>query len=558
VYKDVLFQNWGQVVEYVPQYTCIPNSVAGIQRIVKYAKDHEMSVRCAGFRHSWAPIFGRQGQITISMLNLAEATKIPNFTALSKALPDWLIHKTELQTIEVVSGTPRVKGNVLVRIGASTTNEQLRRWCVEHNQYTYPLNVIMVEMTVGGTNAPICHGAGRRNQTLSDIVRKVEYVDCNGKLQTVSDPNHLRAAAGCFGLMGVMTHLTLEFAPMTYALMQPQKIPVLRAIPPPTDMKDSDIPAALRLPNLTPAEREADLARFKDQVTNWYYTEWFWFPYSSEFWVNCWNNTTDPSGTVDYPSNTQTFIMFLSQFTLNVLQSAPILTELITALNLNSAAVTLISEAAMFALPAWDTPLKTYLPDALHFQRGIQNVRVLDVEVEIPLQPSSSTANPSVPDYELVQRAWWDAILTCYAHSATAPQRMPLEMRIMGGSDMVMAPQRGNARGTCSIEVLTLEAARGLWVPYAEEVVGKWLSYRDARGERVRTRPHWAKQWDGIKVDGGREWVERLKGVDYAEARGEFVALLGEIGKGQGWTVGDLKRRFSNDFFDDFYFDEVK
>ncbi|GAB1316375.1 hypothetical protein MFIFM68171_06585 [Madurella fahalii] len=554
VYKDAKFQNWGLGIEYVPQYTCIPNSVAGVQRIVKYAKDHDMGVRCAGFRHSWAPIFGRQGQITISMLSLAEATKIPNFTALSKILPGWLLHKTELQTIEVVSGTPRVKGNALVRVGASTTNEQMRRWCVENNKYTYPLNVIMVEMTVGGTNAPICHGAGRRHGTLSDIVRKVEYVDCHGKLQVVSNPDHLRAAAGCFGLMGVVTHLTLEFQPMTYALMKPEKLPVLRAIPPPADLKEEDIPPVLRIPGLTKAQREEDLRRFKEAATNDYYTEWFWFPYADQCWVNCWNDTPDGSGVEDYPSNLQTFLMFLSQFTVNVLQNAPILDELISSLHLDEAAVTLISEAAMFALPAWDKPVKTYLTDALHFQRGIQNVRVLDVEVEIPLQPTAE--DPAMPDYEVVQRAWWDAILTCYRHRKTAPQRMPLEMRIMGGSDIVMAPQRGNTLGTCAIEVLTLTAAEDLWIPYVEDVLSKWMSYTDADGKKLRTRPHLAKQWSGIEVD-GKPWVDKMKNEDYVEERREFKTLLAEVGKKHGWTLQDLKKRFSNDFFDDFFFDDI-
>ena len=30
-------------------------------------------------------------------------------------------------------------------------------------------------------------------------------------------------------------------------------------------------------------------------------------------------------------------------------------------------------------------PIKTWLPDALHFQRAIQNVRVRDMEVEMPV-----------------------------------------------------------------------------------------------------------------------------------------------------------------------------
>ena len=102
---------------------------------------------------------------------------------------------------------------------------------MKHKKVTLPLNVIMVEITLGGSNAPICHGAGRQHQTLSDLVRSIEYIDANGNLRTVDKPEYLRAAAGCFGLMGVVTHLTLEFQPMTYANMTPVKIPVMKVRP---------------------------------------------------------------------------------------------------------------------------------------------------------------------------------------------------------------------------------------------------------------------------------------------------------------------------------------
>lgn len=499
--------------------------------------------------HSWAPIFGRSGQITISLVDLHDVTKLPNFEAISKAFPQ--SKPTELESIEIAKGTPRVVGNALVRIGVSTTNERLRRWCVENKKYTYPLNVIMVEMTIGGSNAPICHGAGRRHTTLSDLVRKVEYVDCNGNLRAVDDPKHLLAAAGSFGLMGVITHLTLEFQPMTYALMNPKKIPVVRAVPPPDDLEDEDIPAALRVP-VTAEERAQDIADFEEQCSNNYYVEYFWFPYADQAWVNNWNDTTDSVGAIDYPSDGQTFFMFLSQFTINVLQYSNVLQDLITAVDLDTAAVTLISRAAMLALPAWDEPKKMYLTDALHFQRGIQNVRVLDVEVEMPLMPKPD--DHTKPDYGLVRRAWWDAILECYKHSDTSPQRMPLEMRIMGGSEMILAPQRGNQLGTCAIEVLTLEDARDSWKPYAQGVLDKWMSYTDAEGKPVRTRPHWAKQWEGFEVN-GRPWVEKMKEEDYKEEVGEFRKVLEEIGKKDGWTLEGIKSRFSNDFFDSFFFD---
>lgn len=498
--------------------------------------------------HSWAPMFGRNGQILISLLSIQEAAVIPNTTAFS-FVPQR--PPTELESIEVAPGTPLKKGNTLVRVGAAVTNERLRRWCVESNRYTLPLNVIMVEMTVGGTNGAICHGSGRAQQTLSDLVRKIEYVDANGKLKVVDDPEHLRAASGCFGLMGVITHLTLEFSPMTYAILEAKHIPTIRAVPPPPDMKEEDIPPALRL-SLTPEERKHDQEQFERHAVSDYYNEWFWFPFSDTVWVNCWNHTADGEGADDYPDGGAIFFSFVTQFALNVLQFAPTLHEFIDDLGLNEAATTLISRAAKFALP--DEKVKTYLTDAQHFQRGIQNVRVLNLEVEMPLVPSKE--DPKKPDWAIVQRAWWDAILKCYQHSDTCPQRMPLEMRVIGGSNVIMAPQRGNDLGTCAIEILTLYSAKDDWVPYAQEVLNKWMSLTDSDGRKLRIRPHWAKQWSEFKVD-GKPWAERLRDEVYKEEIVEFKRTLANIGRLHGWGLADLKARFSNDFFDWFYFDDV-
>lgn len=69
-------------------------------------------------------------------------------------------------------------------------------------------------------------------------------------------------------------------------------------------------------------------------------------------------------------------------------------------------------------------------------------------------------------------------------------------MRIMGGSNVILAPQFGNKLGTCAIEILTLQNAVDIWQPYAQEVVDAWMSYKDPNtGERLKTRPHWAKEW---------------------------------------------------------------
>lgn len=141
---------------------------------------------------------------------------------------------------------------------------------------------------MGGTNTPICHGAGQRHRALSDYVREIEYVDANGELQTVSNPEWLKAAAGSFGLLGIITHITFAFDKMSYAVMIPKKTPVNLAIPPPLDYyRDKMIPKPLQT-KYSEEQLEAARLDFVDRATKDYYSEWFWFPFQEEVWVNCW------------------------------------------------------------------------------------------------------------------------------------------------------------------------------------------------------------------------------------------------------------------------------
>ncbi|KAI9159147.1 putative xylitol oxidase [Paramyrothecium foliicola] len=573
VYKNAPFQNWGLNVANLPNLTCVPNSVAGIRNIVQLAKEYNMGVRCSGYSkthflkpvqkqltllgigHSWSPIFGQSGQILISMLDLATVTKLPNIASLP--LPER--KPTELETIEVVPGEPRTPGNTLVRVGCAATNERLRRWCVKENKVTIPLNVIMVEITLGGSNAPICHGAGLRNKTLSDLVRKIEYIDAHGEIRTIDKAEHLKAASGCFGLMGVVTHITLEFQPMTYALLDPKKMPVIMAVPPPPGMDEKKIPPALlkHWEKLSSDDKKQCQFDFERRATVDYYAEWFWFPYSDNAWVNTWKDTADPQNVEPFPSDIKIWESFGQTFLMNVIQNSSLIGKIVEVTHMSEAAVTLISKAAMRALPS--EPVKTFLPDALHFQRAIQNVRVRDIEVELPLVAKKDAPKDAI-DFAPVQQAWWDAILLAYDEKnlKTCPMRMPLEIRIMGGSDVIMAPQRGNSLGTCSIEVLTLHSVGKDWPPFAQSVLDKWMALEDpSTGQRLKTRPHWAKEWYNYKVD-GKPWIERLKLEDYKQERELFLSTLQEIGEQANWTLGDLQARFSNDLFDQFFFESLK
>jgi D-arabinono-1,4-lactone oxidase len=338
------------------------------------------------------------------------------------------------------------------------------------------------------------HGAGIKHQTLSDLVYAMEYVDAHGQFQTIKpeDKDLLKAAGGCFGLIGVVTHLVLKLDPMSYAIVEPRKVDVVDAIPPPRDMRER-VPKALRK-DRTEEEIDAAQKRFEEQA-QYYYSEWFWFPYSDQIWINCWQNEQiaegdDGKDVEQYPPKAKIVKQWFEGVAIEALQN--LAKDTATEDFLPMLRTSLVSRLAMSSLPGEGT-VKAWLPDALHFRRAIQNTRVRDLEVEIPLPHLAN--DESKPDFSIIQRAWWDAIISAYEHGDTCPQRMPLELRITGDSEATVAPFRYNKLGTASIEILTLQSVADIWPAYAQEVLDKWMALRDWNGQKLNIRPHWAKEW---------------------------------------------------------------
>ncbi len=146
--------------------------------------------------------------LVVSLLPLKQAEAIKGLK-LEIADPD-----NEFQFIELLNKTIEEDGTEkrLCKIGAGTTNEQFRTWIVKESRkngstscwndwWTLPFNAIIVQITFGGgSNAPICHGAGRKSNALSDLVASIEIINPHGELQTIDDPfQQLQSACtGCF------------------------------------------------------------------------------------------------------------------------------------------------------------------------------------------------------------------------------------------------------------------------------------------------------------------------------------------------------------------------
>ena len=115
------------------------------------------------------------------------------------------------------------------------------------------------------------------------------------------------------------------------------------------------------------------------------------------------------------------------------------------------------------------------------------------MEMQIPI-PSLEDGSP---DWSIVSRAWWDAVdlIERSEERGVFACDMALELRVMGGSDVLMAPQFGNKHGTLSIEpVSTRIVHKEVWEDFKDELAKVWMSYKEFDGSPLLSRVHWAKE----------------------------------------------------------------
>ncbi|MGF6886873.1 hypothetical protein ABIA39_005362 [Nocardia sp. GAS34] len=525
------FRNWGLTVDNVPEYTFVPTTKAGVCNVVAWAAGQRRVVRAAGYRHSWNDVFGADGGVLISMLQLEQVDNLPADLAP-------VDRDNQLQGCTFVGV---VEGKGLVRVGASTTNQQFRDWMLSssggNRRWTLPLNVVLSEITLGGSISMICHGAGLRNQTISDLVAAVEFVNARGELQTVSDPELITAAAGAFGILGILTAITFRLDPMTYANMKPIMVPALLAVPP---APGQQVPPELAI-SVTDAQRDAAWREFTRRAEQDYYAEWFWFPYRPDVYVNTWSNDGPPApSTPDYLDNV---VHYLEEWLSTMLEQVPAWRA--APGRTQAEVLGAVTAVGLLHCGPDDPPVATPLIDAIHFRRGVRNWRVLDMEVEIPI-PAAADGKP---DWTVPARAWWEAINLVYSRP-DAPMRVALEMRVMGGSSVDMSPTYGNTFGTCSIEVLTSQLVpQSDWNTFIQQLYDRWAGITGADGARLNVRPHWAKQWPG-SIEGRRP-AEYLREVAYAEQIPRFAAHVRRIAAAGGVDPAQLRERFANPLFDE-------
>jgi len=542
------FTNYGETIVNTPGLTLFPKTVAEVQRVVSWAREAGRRVRCAGMKHSWSDVFSNTGEVLVMLLPL-QVTDTISFArvglgGLEAELANW---GSSLSRIELVRESEGGK-QALVRVGAATTNLEMLNWS-NQSGWTLPMDIIAVMITYGGSNAMICHGAGLHTQTLSDMVVEMDVVTADGSLVTVSDPTQLRSIAGCFGLAGIVTSITLRLDAMTYARFHPKKTRMAESIP---------------RPGADPASQE--FRKMVELCTQHYYTEFFWFPNRGEeegYWENCWNNDGVKEDAIDInlavDDEYQVATTYMFELIMKVLQPLTLITreehyDEDTSLQevLRYLFTKVVSLAGVSALPAPPGPLTTTTAEALHFRRGFHYIAVREMEMEIPVP---SLPGGTEPDWSIVSRAWWDAVdlIQKSEERGVFAVDMTLELRIMGGSEVVMAPQHGNKHGTLAIEpVSTRIVHRGVWEDFKQELAKTWMNYKDWDGTPLKSRVHWAKESPrSVHIDGEEietlEYWQRLYQPNMAELFRQLAGLR------EGVSVADLQAVFSNHYLDQLF-----
>jgi len=539
-YIEETFDNWGYtLLANVTVRTFFPRTVKGIQNIVKDAVVNGARVRASATRHTFNPWLwgvesnlqpGTAGQnvdYVIAMLPL----EISDHLAYARDHGSWP-EDSELVFIEGPLDIWEEEGkkHASVKFGPSTLNLHYYDWALANN-WTMPANTIMHYMSIGGVAMGTCHGGGIGHQTLADRILEMEYVDSLGEVQVINDPEMLKVVGGSMGMLGIVTSITYRLDEMTYARFWPQHIPggLESILPPPGE----DIP-------------EQTLVF----LTN-YYSESIQYPHHHGapgiLWMNSWDNLgngEDALSLIDHKEDEfQRSYIFLEDVANRGFKT--IFEYFDSTEYLYWLFGWLVGAASSIAMNDWDAPVTTTATEAMHFQRGLHYLSVKTAELIVPIPELEN----GEPDWRILQEVVFDMqqVYNEFIEADLYPMDLAMENRMMAGSDMLMAAQYGNKR-SLAIEIASSPLVpEDLWLDFKNALATKWKNYYDREGNRLKVRPHWAKEFP--QVVGDQDIYEYMREV-YADQIPAYVEGVKKLMKQTNGNLTHTIKTFSTKYLD--------
>lgn len=610
------FSNWADTVHvnnakiYEPPREKDAMAKEKVQELVR--NNQGSRFRVAQYAHTWQNFFCGENDYVISFHN-SKSSKNSWEVSYDNHFGDPIEDYHDFWGISKVGSPYKLPGDDrwhhLVKVGSACSSNDLRRWSLEQYEklkgypenkaWSVPANILMIQNSVGGTINMMCHGSGVHSKSVADTVVAMEFINAKGDLQCICDINTIKLAClgeewekeplqqreilkkvvGNFGLMGIATYYYIQMDEMQYARYFPKAVEANLAVPNKHD--SAEVKAA-----------------FEKEILENHYNEYFLYPgvrvirlpvvpnilETKTCLINNWR--TEPITEEQSLNATVMFPNFASEAKQLGLQNtigciSPLIKDFIDQIGAHKEheAENFVSEyfpkllqnqlvvrgafnwlLGQLALNFLKTPEKL-VPDcdALHPARGIQLVPMYDMEVEIPIAKIGDTF-----DWDVVYSAWWEAEKLAYKidlFSGLSKVHLPIvtEMRIYGGSDVLMSPAKGNDL-TLAIEILTFKDLiydeddeknlKEQWNELEQNVFDTWSNIKDHRGDRLKVVPHWAKQWKHLTYDGEPIMDKYMRPV-YGKRVPEFKSALSKVAQCGGYTLKEMVGRFSNNMIDD-------
>ncbi|KAJ3194254.1 hypothetical protein HK101_003140 [Irineochytrium annulatum] len=504
-------------------------SGTAIKEIVKWAAKQGSRVRCHG---------GRDGETC----DPEEILVCYSAAAVGCAPVEGLDDPAANELLGINEDPHRGEG--YIKVGAAVSYERLRRYLRDAGVWGLPCAEQDVEACFGGSDALVAQGEGKGG-SLRDLIVAMEIINCHGDLMTIVDPEDMRAAVGCFGILGPVITMTVKaerIESLGAAVVQPAWMDVHAAVP-------SDESAS------------SDWASFAENCSK-YNAEWIWFVYQSQCYVNCWDRRTVVSANEvlalnRYPDEKVSTNLNRAKALNESLLAEPVFKLLPVDLQAK-----MLGTAAMTVLPTEQMTIP--VSDAHNFSDLIDPARANTLMVHIRVPPSR--ADRSLPDLTLLSRLWWSTI-DIIRTAPDSPARLHLTMRLSTGSEPPPLPpldEDADAianHGICTLRVRTVAGSSEpvtprQWASLRQSLMDAWSAAADERNTPLR--PGWSAEWRGLKnrfpgVTPSQstsipiEETSRLAAARSIRALARRVGDLGgRSGRGDaGFTYADCLLRFS-------------
>ncbi|CAG8492382.1 5969_t:CDS:2 [Ambispora leptoticha] len=438
--SDAEWSNWAGNVVVKPEFIFYPTSVDDIKDIVKNAKENGKKVRCAAEGHSWSSL------------------------ALTK---DYLIVVKNLTNVKVQQNE---KYGWTVTAEAGATIKQIDDTLRNHDPpLTIESMTVLNSVRAAGVVATGSHGAKFEGRSIPDNVVALQIVTGDGELHEFTEeknPDDMNAARINLGLLGVIYTVTFRVVPM-YNLRMIDSFPLAKEWIKPENFKK--------------------LVETSDGI------EIFYWPFNQGkldtsndvLWVKQWVRTNDT------PTFTQQDLEKQRQLE----ESSSKFAKSIYDLMLLSPEFTPALTGFLWNLSRYPSNAVYQAPDAIHYQAGIDNIPVDDLEFSYKLEKNYTTVADEF-NY-LFQRS------VDYAKQGKFPMTIA-EIRIIKSSPLWLATVHDEDPDAVygAIEILGINNNPS-WNEFANEVGKRWM-------DKYQARPHWAKNWE--PVPGIKPYLHNLLG----------------------------------------------